>query len=206
VSSIGAIAVAPSDANVIWAGTGESMIRSHISMGWGMFRSTDAGRSWQRAGLEATGRIARISVDPRDANVAVVAALGHAYTPQQERGISHDRRRENWRRARQRQFRRRDVCIDPNDPDHPYATWNSRFTPVTSAAAQRHLTSHDAAPRDAPAGNGFPRILRQGRPMSPRHLNRARADRDGKGFRGRQCPPTPACPAIRRRRCALAPR
>ena len=87
VSSIGALAVAPSDSNVVWAGTGESFIRSHISLGWGMFRSNDAGRTWRRAGLEQTGRIARIAVDPRNPAVVLVAALGHAYAPQPERGI-----------------------------------------------------------------------------------------------------------------------
>ena len=79
VSSIGALAVAPSDPNVVWAGTGEAFIRSNISLGWGVFRSIDAGRSWTRAGLEATGRIARIVVDPRDPDVALVCALGTAY-------------------------------------------------------------------------------------------------------------------------------
>src|SRR5437868_11584321 len=64
VSSVGSIAVAPSDPNVIYAGTGEPFTRSHISGGWGMFRSTDAGKTWSRAGLENTGRIARIVVSP----------------------------------------------------------------------------------------------------------------------------------------------
>src|SRR5215213_7991133 len=87
VSSIGSLAVAPSDPNVVWAGTGEPFIRSHISLGWGMFRSTDAGRHWARAGLENTGRISRIVVDPRDPDRAYAAALGRAYGPQPERGI-----------------------------------------------------------------------------------------------------------------------
>jgi len=87
VSSIGALAVAPSDPNVVWVGTGEPFIRSNISVGWGMFRSTDAGQTWTRAGLEATGRIARIAVDPRNPDVAYAAALGHAYGPQPERGV-----------------------------------------------------------------------------------------------------------------------
>jgi photosystem II stability/assembly factor-like uncharacterized protein len=87
VSSIGALAVAPSDPNVVWAGTGEPFIRSNISLGWGVFKSTDAGRTWARAGLEATGRIARVVVDPRDPEVALVCALGHAYGPQPDRGV-----------------------------------------------------------------------------------------------------------------------
>jgi len=85
--SIGFIAVAPSDPNVVWVGTGEPNIRSHISMGKGVYRSTDAGKTWRFLGLENTGRVSRIQVDPRDPDVAFVAALGHSYGPQQERGI-----------------------------------------------------------------------------------------------------------------------
>ena len=87
VASIGAVAVAPSDPNVVWVGTGESFIRSHISIGWGMYRSTDAGKSWTHIGLENTGRIARIAIDPTNPDRALVAALGHAYGPQPDRGI-----------------------------------------------------------------------------------------------------------------------
>ncbi len=87
VASVGALAVAPSDPNVVWAGTGEPFIRSHISLGWGVYKSTDAGKSWTRMGLDNTGRIGRIVIDPRNPDVVVVAALGHAYGPQPERGI-----------------------------------------------------------------------------------------------------------------------
>ena len=87
VSSIGALAVAPSDPNVVWVGTGEPFIRSHISLGWGMYRSADAGKTWARAGLENSGRIARIAVDPGNADRVLVAAEGHAYGPQPDRGI-----------------------------------------------------------------------------------------------------------------------
>ena len=87
VSAIGALAVAPSDPNVVWVGTGEPFIRSHISVGWGVFRSTDAGKSWTKMGLENTGRVSRIVVHPTNPDVVYVASLGHAYGPQQERGI-----------------------------------------------------------------------------------------------------------------------
>jgi len=87
VSSIGSLAVAPSDPNVIWAGTGESFIRSNISLGNGIYRSTDAGRTWTHLGLDQTGRIGRIVVDPANPDIAVACALGHAYGPQQERGV-----------------------------------------------------------------------------------------------------------------------
>jgi photosystem II stability/assembly factor-like uncharacterized protein len=87
VSSIGSLAVAPSDSNVVWAGTGESFIRSNISIGNGMYRSTDAGRTWTHVGLDRTGRIGRIVVDPGNPDVALACALGHAYGPQDDRGV-----------------------------------------------------------------------------------------------------------------------
>ncbi len=87
VASIGALAIAPSDQNVIWAGTGEANIRSHISIGAGVYRSTDAGKTWHLMGLDHTGRISRVVIDPRDPNRVFVAAQGHSYGPQQERGI-----------------------------------------------------------------------------------------------------------------------
>ncbi|HEY7293250.1 MAG TPA: hypothetical protein VH583_25670 [Vicinamibacterales bacterium] len=87
VSSVGSLAIAPSDPNVVWAGTGESFIRSNISIGNGIYRSTDAGRTWAHLGLDQTARIGRIVVDPNNPDVALACALGHAYGPQQERGV-----------------------------------------------------------------------------------------------------------------------
>jgi photosystem II stability/assembly factor-like uncharacterized protein len=87
VSSIGALAIAPSDPNIVWAGTGEPWIRSHISVGQGVYKSTDAGKTWTLMGLEKTGRISRVVIDPKNPNIVLVGALGHAYGPQQERGV-----------------------------------------------------------------------------------------------------------------------
>src|SRR4029453_473526 len=87
VSSIGSLAIAPSDPNIVWAGTGEAWIRSHISVGQGIYKSTDAGKTWTLMGLEKTGRIGRIVIDPKNPDVVLAAALGHAYGPQQERGV-----------------------------------------------------------------------------------------------------------------------
>ncbi len=87
VQSIGSLAVAPSDPNVLWAGTGEDCIRSHISIGNGIYKSTDAGRTWTHMGLERTGRIGKIAIDPRNPDVVLACALGHAYGPQPERGV-----------------------------------------------------------------------------------------------------------------------
>ena len=87
VSSIGALAIAPSDPNIVWAGTGEPWIRSHISVGEGIYKSTDAGKTWKLMGLEKTGRISRVVIDPENPDIVLVGALGHAYGPQQERGV-----------------------------------------------------------------------------------------------------------------------
>ncbi|HJT67893.1 MAG TPA: hypothetical protein VJ749_15655 [Pyrinomonadaceae bacterium] len=87
VSSIGQLAVAPSDPNIIWAGTGEPWIRSHISVGQGVYKSMDAGKTWQLMGLEKTGRVSRILIDPKNPDIVLIGALGHAYGPQQERGV-----------------------------------------------------------------------------------------------------------------------
>src|SRR5207247_7920444 len=85
--SIGAIAVAPSDASTIWVGTGEAFIRGNISIGNGIYKSTDAGKAWTHVGLDHAGRISRIVVNPRDPNVVYAAAQGHSYGPQPDRGV-----------------------------------------------------------------------------------------------------------------------
>jgi len=87
VSSVGSLAIAPSDPNVVWAGTGETFIRSHISVGAGIYKSVDAGKTWSLAGLEKTGRIGRVLIDPRNSDIVFACALGHAYGPQPERGV-----------------------------------------------------------------------------------------------------------------------
>src|SRR5215472_5925270 len=87
VSSIGSMALAPSDPNIVWAGTGESFVRSHISVGNGIYKSTDAGKTWTKMGLEKTGRIANIAIDPHNPEIVVACAMGHAYGPQPERGV-----------------------------------------------------------------------------------------------------------------------
>ena len=87
VSSIGSLAVAASDPNIVWAGTGESFIRSHISVGSGIYKSLDAGKTWKLMGLEKTGRIANVAIDPHNPDIVLACALGHAYGPQPERGV-----------------------------------------------------------------------------------------------------------------------
>ena len=87
IGSIGAIAVAPSNPNIVYVGTGEPDIRSQHSYGIGMFKSTDAGKTWTHIGLEATRQIGRVVVDPANPNRVYVAALGHVYDANPERGV-----------------------------------------------------------------------------------------------------------------------
>ena len=87
ISSVGAITIAPSDANVIYVGTGESQLREDLTFGTGMYRSTDAGQSWQHLGLTDAQQITDIVVDPRDADRVYVSAIGHAFGPNAERGV-----------------------------------------------------------------------------------------------------------------------
>jgi photosystem II stability/assembly factor-like uncharacterized protein len=87
VHSIGAVAVAPSDPQIVWAGTGESFIRSNVSVGEGAWKSTDGGTTWNKMGLESTFRISRVLIHPSNPDVVYVGSLGHAYSPQKDRGV-----------------------------------------------------------------------------------------------------------------------
>ena len=87
IASIGAIAVAPSNPNVLYAGTGESDIRSALSSGDGVYKSTDGGQTWKNTGLRETRQISRIVIDPKNPDIVYVGALGHAYGPNAERGV-----------------------------------------------------------------------------------------------------------------------
>ena len=87
VSSISAVAVAPSEPNVVWFGTGETFLRSNVSIGDGIYRSTDAGQHWDRMGLENTGRIGRVLIHPTNPDIVYAAAQGHGYGPQTDRGL-----------------------------------------------------------------------------------------------------------------------
>ena len=85
--SIGAIAVAPSNPNVIYVGTGAGIIRPDLAIGNGVYKSIDAGRTWQQLGLKDSQMIAAIAVDPTNADRLFVAVLGHPYGPNPERGV-----------------------------------------------------------------------------------------------------------------------
>ena len=87
ISSVGAVTLAPSDRNVIYVGTGEAQLREDLTYGTGMYRSTDGGQHWQHIGLDDTQQIAKVVVDPRDPDKVFVAAMGHAFGPNAERGV-----------------------------------------------------------------------------------------------------------------------
>ncbi len=133
IASIGAVAVAFSNPAVVYVGTGEADMRSQISFGNGVYRSVDAGRTWTHLGLDATRQIAKIAVDPRNADLVFVAALGHAYGPNPERGVY--RSRDGGRTWQQVLFASAevgaaDVAIDPHDSRVVYAVlWNTRRPP-----------------------------------------------------------------------------
>jgi photosystem II stability/assembly factor-like uncharacterized protein len=118
VSSIGSLAVAASDPNIVWAGTGESFIRSHISVGNGIYKSTDAGKTWVLMGLEKTGRVSNVLIDPRNPDVVLACALGHAYGPQPERGVFRTTDGgKNWERVLfvDENTGCSDMAMDPNN-------------------------------------------------------------------------------------------
>ncbi|MBN8714725.1 MAG: hypothetical protein J0H50_12285 [Xanthomonadales bacterium] len=122
--SIGAIAVAPSDPNVIYVGTGAGIIRPDLAVGDGMYKSTDAGKTWTHLGLRDTQMIAHIAVDPHDPNRLFVAALGHPYGPNEERGIfrSTDGGKTFQKVLYKNEYvSGNDVRIDPSNPSIVYA-------------------------------------------------------------------------------------
>ena len=123
--SIGAIAVAPSDPNIIYVGSGAGIIRPDLATGDGVYKSTDGGKTWTHLGLRDTQMIAMIDVDPRDPNRLFVAALGHPYGPNAERGIF--RSTDGGQSFQKVLFKDEytsgnDVRIDPTDPNTVYAT------------------------------------------------------------------------------------
>jgi photosystem II stability/assembly factor-like uncharacterized protein len=124
ISSIGAIAVAESDPNVIYVGTGEACLRGDISYGNGVYKSVDAGKTWAHIGLEDSRHIAKVIVDPHNPDVVFVAALGHAYGPNSERGVfrSHDGGK-TWEKVLYKDDKTGaiDLTFDPNNAHILYA-------------------------------------------------------------------------------------
>src|SRR2546421_13120730 len=130
IASIGAVAVAPSRPDTVYVGTGEADMRSQISFGNGMYKSTDAGKTWSHIGLDATRQIGKIAVDPRNADVVFVAALGHVYGSNPDRGLYRSRDGgATWQKVlfKSNDVGAIDVTIDPVDPQTIYVSlWNTR--------------------------------------------------------------------------------
>jgi len=132
-AAVGAVAVAPSDPNVVWVGMGESTIRGDVSHGDGVYRSTDRGKTWAHLGLADTRHIGRVRVDPRDPDTAYVAALGHAFGDNAQRGVF--RTRDGGRRWERVLFKSEqaggvDLTLHPGNPRVLYASlWQVRRTP-----------------------------------------------------------------------------
>jgi photosystem II stability/assembly factor-like uncharacterized protein len=133
VGSVGAIAVAPSDPNVVYVGTGEADMRDSIQFGDGMYRSADAGKTWKHVGLESTRQIGRVIVHPRDPNTVFVAALGHAYGPHPDRGVYRSKDGgATWTKVLYKgdSVGAIDVAFDPSNPQTLYAAmWAVRRPP-----------------------------------------------------------------------------
>jgi photosystem II stability/assembly factor-like uncharacterized protein len=136
--SVGCIAVASSDSNIIYVGSGEGLQRPDLSIGDGIYRSTDAGRTWTHLGLRDGQQIPQIAIDPRDPNRILVAVAGHPYGPNAERGIF--RSTDGGKTFERVLFKDEntggaDVLIDQSHPDIAYAAlWEARQGPWENAA------------------------------------------------------------------------
>lgn len=134
-ASVGAIAVSPSDPNVIYVGMGETTIRGNVSHGDGIYRSTDGGQSWTHLGLEDTRQIGKIRVHPHNPDLLYVSALGHAHGPNRERGVFRScDGGKTWEKVLflNEDVGSHDIALDPHNPRILYAAlWRARRLPHT---------------------------------------------------------------------------
>ncbi|MCC6318772.1 MAG: glycosyl hydrolase [Gemmatimonadaceae bacterium] len=188
VSSVSAVAVAPSDANVVWFGTGETFLRSNISIGDGIYRSTDAGQHWKRMGLENTGRIGRVVIHPTNPDIVYAAAQGHGYGPQQDRGLYRTTDGgANWKRVLfvNDSTGVIDVVMDPTNPRVLFAaSWQQYIVPWdknSGGAGSGIWMSRDAGDTwvrldGGPGGTGWGRGLPRTGTMGKIGIGIARSD------------------------------
>ncbi|HEY7980896.1 MAG TPA: hypothetical protein VID19_05380 [Candidatus Eremiobacteraceae bacterium] len=166
IASIGAIALAPSDPRIIYVGTGEADMRSDITYGDGVYKSMDAGATWQHVGLRDTRQIGRIIVDPTNPNVALVAALGHAYGPNEDRGVFRTTDGgTTWQKVLYKDANTGaiDLAYDASDPHTVFAAlWQTRrppwsVYPPSSGPGTGLYVSHDGGSTwQQISGHGFP--------------------------------------------------
>ncbi|HEY3025720.1 MAG TPA: hypothetical protein VGJ55_06185 [Pyrinomonadaceae bacterium] len=191
VASIGAIGVAPSNPSIVYVGTGEADMRDSISFGNGMYKSSDAGKTWTHIGLDGTRQIGRVVVDPKNPNIVFVAALGHAYGPGPDRGVYRSRDGgATWQKVL---FKNDDVgavdlAFDPNNSQIIYATlWATRRPPWFIYAPANGpgggiFKSTDGGTTWQPLTSGLPteKLGRIGIAVAPTNRNRLYAIVDAK--------------------------
>jgi photosystem II stability/assembly factor-like uncharacterized protein len=170
VSSIGAIAVAPSDGRTLYVGTGQPEARYDVQAGAGVFRSRDGGETWESLGLAATRHIGRILVDPRDSRVLLVGALGHYYGANRERGVY--RSSDGGNSFTQTLFVDEttgviDLAADPKDPDLIFAaTWTAQLPPWLGYF-QPQVGTGSAVYRSKDGGRSWEKLGGAGWPAGP---------------------------------------
>ncbi len=134
-AAVGAIAVSESDPNVIYAGTGEASIRGNVVHGDGVYKSTDAGKTWKNMGLNDTRHIGKIQIHPQNPDLVYVAAFGHAWGPNEERGVFRSKDGgETWQKVLYKSDRAgsHDISMDRNNPRILYASiWQAQRYPHT---------------------------------------------------------------------------
>ena len=196
--SIGTLAIAPSNPQIIYVGSGEGLHRPDLSVGDGIYKSTDAGKTWTHLGLRDGQQIPEIAVDPRNPDRLFVAVLGHPYGPNAERGVyrSTDGGRTFTQvLTRGENIGARDVDIDPSNPDVVYATfWEDRQGPWENAAWSGTgggvFKSTDGGTTWQPLTNGLPQNLLHAEitiaPSNPKRLYAIVATAGGGGRGGGQ--------------------
>ncbi|MGH9366894.1 MAG: VPS10 domain-containing protein [Thermoanaerobaculia bacterium] len=191
--SIGAVAVADSDPNVVYAGTGQACLRGNVSAGVGLYKSTDGGKTWRHSGLREAGQIARIRIHPRDADLLYVAAVGRAFGPNPERGVFRSKDGgKSWEKVLFVSNRTGavDLAMDVRNPRVLYAAaWTGDRKPwtIVSGSAESGLyKSSDGGDTWKKLSGGLPQgvVGRIGVAVSPANPDRVwalveAAERDG---------------------------